>query len=230
MDPHPYFTHACVRMGGCFELCVRAASHRLQVLVWRLGPACCSFLLPFSQTYVDKRDMMWRRRVELSSWVIRRMWSLMRMHSAIGWLVVEGTYWLWLAILACLVHGFLHKFCSLIQAIKIRKTVVGNQTTFGWLMPWPELDRRIKVGCWHLFRAPNTQQEPGTVLSAQKRTVRGQGPDGPRPGTGAGVPCLTAGRSAPWGRTVHACAGGGEGHRRRLDLAPGRDPIGEERS
>jgi hypothetical protein len=23
---------------------------------------------------------------------------------------------------------------------------------------------------------------------------------------------------------------GGEGHRRRLDLAPGRDPVGEERS
>jgi hypothetical protein len=34
------------------------------------------------------------------------------------------------------------------------------------------------------------------VLSAQARTVRGQGPDGPRPGTGAWVPCLTAGRSA----------------------------------
>jgi hypothetical protein len=34
------------------------------------------------------------------------------------------------------------------------------------------------------------------VLSAQARTVRGQGPDGPRPGTGARVPCLTAGRSA----------------------------------
>jgi hypothetical protein len=46
----------------------------------------------------------------------------------------------------------------------------------------------------------------------------------------ARVSCLTAGRSVPWGRTVRACAGGGEGRRRRLDLAPGRDPIGEERS
>jgi hypothetical protein len=35
------------------------------------------------------------------------------------------------------------------------------------------------------------------VLSGQARTVRGLGPDGPRPGTGARVSCLTAGRSAP---------------------------------
>jgi hypothetical protein len=35
------------------------------------------------------------------------------------------------------------------------------------------------------------------VLSAQERTVRGTGPDGPRPGAGARIPCLTAGRSAP---------------------------------
>jgi hypothetical protein len=56
------------------------------------------------------------------------------------------------------------------------------------------------------------------------------GADGPRPG---------AGRSATWrrgygflpdGRTVRACAGAAEDRRRRLDLAPGRDPVGEERS
>jgi hypothetical protein len=35
------------------------------------------------------------------------------------------------------------------------------------------------------------------VLSGQARTVRGTGPDGPRPGAGAWVPCLTVGRSAP---------------------------------
>jgi hypothetical protein len=34
------------------------------------------------------------------------------------------------------------------------------------------------------------------VLPGQTRTVRGTGPDGPRPGAGAGDPCLTAGRSA----------------------------------
>jgi hypothetical protein len=42
--------------------------------------------------------------------------------------------------------------------------------------------------------------------------------------------CLTAGRSAPWGRTVRTYAGTAEDRRRRLDLAPGRDPVGEERS
>jgi hypothetical protein len=56
------------------------------------------------------------------------------------------------------------------------------------------------------------------------------GADGPRPGAGARVSCLTAGRSAPWGRTVRACAGAAEDRRRRLDLAPERDPVGEERS
>jgi hypothetical protein len=63
------------------------------------------------------------------------------------------------------------------------------------------------------------------------------GTDGPRPG---------AERSATWdrarvsrltGQTVRAYKSdgprvrrGGEGHRRRLDLAPGRDLVGEERS
>ena len=89
---------------------------------------------------------------------------------------------------------------------------------------------RFQRTCWYLFGALITQQEPTAVLSGQTRTVRSTGPDGPRPGAGARVPCLTAGRSAPWGRTVHACAGAVEDHRRRLDLAPGRDPVGEERS
>jgi hypothetical protein len=35
------------------------------------------------------------------------------------------------------------------------------------------------------------------VLSAQGRTVRGLGPDGPRPDARLGLLCLTAGRSAP---------------------------------
>jgi hypothetical protein len=50
--------------------------------------------------------------------------------------------------------------------------------------------------CWYFFQAPITQQEPAAVLFAQARTVRSQGPDGPRPGIGLRVPCLTAGRSA----------------------------------
>jgi hypothetical protein len=83
--------------------------------------------------------------------------------------------------------------------------------------------------CWHLFRAPITQHERGGALCTRA--------DGPRPEAGrsvtcrrARVSCLMAGLSTPWGRTVRACAGGGEGHRRRLDLAPGRDPVEEERS
>jgi hypothetical protein len=43
------------------------------------------------------------------------------------------------------------------------------------------------------------------------------------PGTEADVPCLTAGRST-------RAQGAAKGRRRRLDLAPGRDPVGEERS
>jgi hypothetical protein len=74
------------------------------------------------------------------------------------------------------------------------------------------------------FGAPNTQKEPAAVLSGQARTVRGLGPDSPRPGAGARFSCLTAGRSAPWGRTVRAlgpdgprvCRGGG-----RSPAAPG---------
>jgi hypothetical protein len=104
----------------------------------------------------------------------------------------------------------------------------------------------VQAMCWRLFGAPNTQQEPcrcplhrggrsarrgrtvrglvrgEVVLSAQGRTVRGLGPDGPRPGAQLGL--------LPDGRTVHAYAGAAEDRRRRLDLAPGRDPVTEERS
>jgi hypothetical protein len=99
-----------------------------------------------------------------------------------------------------------------------------------------DLEKRVRdvpsprYVCWCLFGGANHSIRTVEVLSAQARTVRGQEPDSPRPGTGAGIPCLTAGRSAPCGRMVRACALGGEGRRRRLDLAPGRDPVGEERS
>jgi hypothetical protein len=68
------------------------------------------------------------------------------------------------------------------------------------------------------------------VFSAQGRTVRGLGPDGPRPGARLGLLCLTAGRSAPWGPDGPRVRRGGGSRRRRLDLAPGRDPVGEKRS
>jgi hypothetical protein len=50
--------------------------------------------------------------------------------------------------------------------------------------PWPRAERSV------------TWRE-AAVLSGQARTVRGTGPDGPRPGAGARVPYLTVGRSAP---------------------------------
>jgi hypothetical protein len=54
-----------------------------------------------------------------------------------------------------------------------------------------------------------------TVLSGQARTVRGLGPDGPRPGAGARVLYLTAGRSAPWGPDGPRVRRGGGSRRRR---------------
>jgi hypothetical protein len=79
--------------------------------------------------------------------------------------------------------------------------------------------------------------------AAQGRTVRdlarGGGAlcaraDCPWPGAGRSAAWCAArapaGRSAPWGRTVRVCTGATEDRRRRLDLAPGRDPVGEERS
>jgi hypothetical protein len=68
----------------------------------------------------------------------------------------------------------------------------------------------------------STTWREAAVLSGQARMVRGTGPDGPRPGAGLGF--------LPDDRTVRACAGAVEDRRRRLDLAPGRDPVGEERS
>jgi hypothetical protein len=75
-----------------------------------------------------------------------------------------------------------------------------------------------------------------TPFSGAKHSTRTSGgalctgADGPRPGVGrsttwrrARVPCLTVEQFA-------LAQGGGKGRRRRLDLAPGRDPVGEERS
>jgi hypothetical protein len=73
--------------------------------------------------------------------------------------------------------------------------------------------------CWHLFRAPNTQQKPAVMLSVR----RGRSATWRR----ARVPFLTVGRSAPIDRTVRAYAEATEGRRRRLDLTPERNPVGE---
>jgi hypothetical protein len=53
-----------------------------------------------------------------------------------------------------------------------------------------------------LLEAPNTQGEPAAVLSGQARTVRGTGPDGPRPGVRRRCSLVKRERSAAWGRTV----------------------------
>jgi hypothetical protein len=57
------------------------------------------------------------------------------------------------------------------------------------------------------------------VVSTQARTVRGR--------AGRSVTWYMGLGSLPDGPRVRR---GGEGRRRRLDLAPGRDPVGEERS
>jgi hypothetical protein len=52
------------------------------------------------------------------------------------------------------------------------------------------------------LEAPNTSKEPAAVLSDQARTVRGTGPDGPRPGVRRRCSLVRRGRSAAQGRTV----------------------------
>jgi hypothetical protein len=50
--------------------------------------------------------------------------------------------------------------------------------------------------CSLVRRGRSATWREAAVLSGQARTVRGLGPNGPRPGAGAWVLCLTAGRSA----------------------------------
>jgi hypothetical protein len=52
------------------------------------------------------------------------------------------------------------------------------------------------------LEAPITSKEPAAVLSGQARTVRGTGPDGPRPGVRRRCSLVRRGRSAAQGRTV----------------------------
>jgi hypothetical protein len=56
--------------------------------------------------------------------------------------------------------------------------------------------------CWHLFGGANHSKEPAAVLSGQARTVRGLGPDGPRPGARQRCSLVRRGRSTAQGRTV----------------------------
>jgi hypothetical protein len=67
--------------------------------------------------------------------------------------------------------------------------------------PWSSV--LAMVGVDTFLEAPITSKEPAAMLSGQARTVRGTGPDGPRPGAGARFPAWRpdgprprAGRSA----------------------------------
>jgi hypothetical protein len=63
--------------------------------------------------------------------------------------------------------------------------------------------RRYQNGSVDIFlEAPITSKEPAAVLSGQARTVRGTGPDGPRPGVRRRCSLVRRGRSAAQGRTV----------------------------
>jgi hypothetical protein len=52
------------------------------------------------------------------------------------------------------------------------------------------------------LEAPITSKEPVAMLSGQARTVRGTGPDGPRPGVRRRCSLVRRGRSEAQGRTV----------------------------
>ena len=88
--------------------------------------------------------------------------------------------------------------------------------------------------------SPKSMLTPFRSAKYSRRTGGGalwSGADGPRPGAGRSATWRRGSGFLPDGRTVRALGPdgprvrrGGEGRRRRLDLAPGRDPVGEERS
>jgi hypothetical protein len=116
-----------------------------------------------------------------------------------------------------------------------------------YLRSFRQENQRYSFECVDAFsEAPITQENQrrcslhrGGRSARGGRTVRGLVRGGGAFWSGADGPRHRAGRSATWcrspsslpdGRTVRACAGAAEDRRRRLDLAPGRDPVGEERS
>jgi hypothetical protein len=101
----------------------------------------------------------------------------------------------WFEITSILI-GFQPPLLNFFVLVKPRTT-----DSLSWSPIYPNPARHLlnifaEGFCWRLFGAPNTQEEPTAVLSGQARTVHSLGPDGPRPGAGARVSCLTAGRSA----------------------------------
>jgi hypothetical protein len=95
--------------------------------------------------------------------------------------------WLtWLDIFFYLLIDYFQSIVS-VDAFSERQTL--NKNRDGAL--WSGAD-----GPWYGAGRSATWRE-AVVLSGQARTVRGTGSNGPRPGAGARVPCLTAGWSAP---------------------------------
>jgi hypothetical protein len=68
------------------------------------------------------------------------------------------------------------------------------------------------------------------TLSKNRGGALWSGADGPRPGAGWSATWRRGKGPLPDGRTVRAYAGAAEVAGGSLDLAPGRDPVGEERS
>jgi hypothetical protein len=75
------------------------------------------------------------------------------------------------------------------------------------------------------------------ILNKNRGGALCTGTDGPRAGAGRSAAWCAAEASLPDGRTVRTLGldgprvrRGGGSRRQRLDLAPGRDPVGEERS
>jgi hypothetical protein len=81
--------------------------------------------------------------------------------------------------------------------------------------------------------SPKSMLTPFRSAKYSRRTGGGalwSGADGPRPGAGRSATWCRSLDPLPDGRTVRAYAGAAEVAGGGLDLAPGRDPVGEERS
>jgi hypothetical protein len=79
--------------------------------------------------------------------------------------------------------------------------------------------------CWRRSERQTLEMNRLVLLSTEARTVRGTGPDGPRPGAGAAPPLRMSRRPAPEARMVHDGAEGLLRIRPRSRL-PSRTPSG----
>jgi hypothetical protein len=78
--------------------------------------------------------------------------------------------------------------------------------SFGAIAMHPCPTKVVFSGVDTFLEAPITSKEPVAVLFGQARTVRGIGPDGPRPGVRRQCSLVRRGRSTAQGRTVRDLA------------------------